>query len=265
MHKSPMIRMMEDAVMKAGKAIARDFGEVENLQVSKKGPRDFVTSADLRADKILREELTRVRPHYSFLTEESGYIKGQDEAHCWIIDPVDGTTNFMHGIPHFCISLALQETKPNGKKEIVAGIVFAPALQELYWAERGQGAYLHNRRLQVSGRDNLSDALVAIYPSREDARITHKLVDAVETMGCTMRNFGAAALDLAYVASGRLDGFFHPKLKSWDMAAGILIVREARGMVTDAGGGDTMFESGQLLATNQHLNDEMRRLLVGIV
>lgn len=261
---TPLLKIMDDACRKAGKALIRDFGEVENLQVSLKGPRDFVTSADLRADKILKEELAKSRPDFSFITEESGFIQGKDQENCWIIDPLDGTMNFMHGIPYFCISLALQKTLPNGKKEIVAGIIHAPILQETYWAEKGTGAFMNNRRLLVSARKNIGDALLAVYPSRENNDVAHSIVDAVVKAGCTSRSFGAVALDLAYVAAGKLEGVFHPRLKTWDMAAGILLVREAKGMVSDTDGNDTMMETGRIVATNELLNGDIRRALQSV-
>lgn len=260
-NQSPLLKAMEDAVLKAGRALSRDFGEVENLQVSKKGPQDFVTSADLRADKILREELEKFRPDYGFLTEESGEIPGKDDKHRWIIDPLDGTTNFIHSIPYFCISVALEATQPNGKKEIVAGIIHAPILQETYYAEKGQGGFINNRRLLVSGRTNIEDALISVYHGKEDGNAVASM-DVVRALGCKSRSMGAAALDIAYVAAGKLDGFWHSKLKSWDVAAGILLVQEAKGIITDIEGGSDMLTSGTILATNQSFHDTIRQKLV---
>jgi myo-inositol-1(or 4)-monophosphatase len=256
-----IIPIIEKAVRKAGRSLARDFGEVENLQVSKKGPGNFVTSADLRADKILREELGKALPDYNFLTEESGEIKGKDTRFKFIIDPLDGTTNFMHGLPHFCISIAVEETLATGKKELIAGVVYAPVFDEFYFAEKGKGAFVVNsmsqkRKLQVSAREDFEEAVVCGYISRDKARY-EKDYRAMAEFGTHSRILGASALDLAYVAAGKIDAIWHKGLKSWDMAAGIVLVREARGVVSEILGGDEMLKNGNILATNQNIYNKV--------
>jgi len=253
--KSNLIRIMEDAVVKAGRSLVRDFGEVENLQVSKKGPGDFVTSADKKSEKILINELKKLRPSYGFLVEESGEIKGADEKYRWIIDPLDGTNNFMHGLPHFCISLALAEKTPTGKEDIIAAVIYAPAYREIYTAEKGQGAYLGNRRLSVSGRTKLDEAMIATCFKPGSDEKNEML--AIEDMAINTRILGSAALDLTYVAAGKLDIFWHDKLMPWDMAAGILLVREARGMVTEINGDADMLVNGNIVATNSNFHEKI--------
>jgi len=250
---------MEDAVMKAGRALARDFGEVENLQVSRKGTKDFVTSADLKSESILIKELQKVRPEYGFLTEESGEIKGKDEEFRWICDPLDGTVNFMHGIPHFAISLALEKKQPNGKREITAGVIQAPASGEIYWAERGLGAFCGNRRLKVSSRNKLEEALLVTCfdAGKDDSDGIKALMD----MDLNTRIFNSSALDLAYVAAGKIDVFWHDKLKPWDIAAGVLLVREARGVVTQIDGRDFEIDKGSVLAGNEVLHEKISSTL----
>lgn len=261
MLKSNLIKLMEDAVLKAGRGLARDFGEVENLQVSKKGPGDFVTSADHRSEKTLVRELSKVRPKWGFLVEESGEIKGEDKEYRWIADPLDGTNNFMHGIPHFSISLALEKKLPNGSSEIVAGIVHAPALNETFWAEKGVGAYSSNRRLAVSSRDKLEESLLGTYIWHGRGKRTEDDIKIISARIANMRVLGSAALELAYVASGKLEAFWHNNLCPWDMAAGILLVQEARGMVSEIHGGKNMMENGNILATNQALNSKISSIL----
>ena len=209
---------MIKACEKASKVIIRDFGEVENLQVSKKGPRDFVTKTDKRAEEILIEELMKAKKSYSFLTEESGKIENQDKNKIWIIDPIDGTTNFLHGIPHFAISIALKINN-----ELHSALVFDPIKNEIYYAEKDNGAFFNNQRIRVSKKNNLEDCLF----SSDSNGIKFIFPDL------NMRNSGCAALDLAYVGSGRLDGYFHNKINMWDIAAGILIVKEAGGTLND--------------------------------
>jgi len=208
-YRSALYTVMERAVRKAGKGLVRDFGEVEHLQVSIKGPSDFVSTADLAAERALKAELEKARPGYSFLMEESGVTRGTDRDHVWIVDPLDGTTNFLHSIPHFAISVALQH-----KGELLAGMIYNPVVDELYWAEKGKGAYLNDRRLRVSGRRDLGEALIGTgIPFRgrgEAADHAHylKLLGATMARTAGVRRPGAAALDLAYVAAGRFDGFF---------------------------------------------------------
>ncbi|WP_440698159.1 inositol monophosphatase family protein [Candidatus Pelagibacter sp. HIMB1709] len=213
---SSNLNIMIKAAEKASKSAIRDFGEVEKLQVSKKGPRDFVTKTDKLVEKILIEELSKTKKNYSFLSEEVGSIKNKDQENIWIIDPIDGTTNFLHGIPHFAICIALQS-----KNEIVSGLIFDPIKDEMFFAEKNKGAYLNNHRLRVSKKNSIEDCL---FSSNHEG---------VKFSDLNMRYSGCAALDLAYVASGRLDGFFHNKINLWDVAAGKLIVEEAGGIVNN--------------------------------
>ena len=213
---SSNLNIMIKAAEKASKAIIRDFGEIEKLQVSKKGHHDFVTKTDRYVEKILIEELSKIKKNYSFITEESGKIDNEDKDNIWIIDPIDGTTNFLHGIPHFAICIALQS-----KKEIISGLIFDPIKDEMFYSEKNKGSYLNNHRLRVSNRNSVNDCLFS--SNREGIKFTN----------LNIRYSGSAALDLAYVASGRLDGFFQNKLNIWDIAPGILMVQEAGGIVND--------------------------------
>ena len=210
---SPNINIMIKACEKASKTIIRDFGEVEKLQVSKKGPRDFVTKTDRRVESILIEELSKSRKNFSFITEENGIIKNNDQECIWIIDPIDGTTNFLHGIPHFAISLALKVDN-----QLAAGIIFDPIKNEIFFAERNNGAYNNNQRIKVSKKNEIEECLFGTN------------IEGVKFSNLNMRYSGCAALDLAYVGAGRLDGFFHNKLNIWDIAAGLLVVEEAGGI-----------------------------------
>jgi len=252
MARSALMNVMIQAVTKAGRGLARDFGEVQNLQVSVKGPGDFVSQADLRAEQVLRSELERARPDYGFLLEEGGEVEGKDGQHRWIIDPLDGTTNFLHGFPHFAVSLALER-----QGQIVAGGVFNPATDELYSAEKGAGAFLNDRRLRVAARRKLTDCVVGCgIPHLGRGDHGRFLVQLRQVMSDVVgvRRTGAAALDLAYVAAGRLDGFWEEKLSPWDMAAGILLIREAGGFVSDLAGGADMFGRGDIVAGNEHIH-----------
>lgn len=241
--RSANINVMVEAAEKAGRGLVRDFGEVENLQVSKKGPGDFVSTADHKAEKTVRAALEKARPKFGFLMEESGEIKGADATCRWIVDPLDGTTNFLHGIPHWSVSIALEKDG-----EIVAGVIYDPLRDEVFWAEKGLGAYMNNRRMHVAGRKALSDALVASYPYSEEA--SAKMVE-LDRKGMSTRNLGSACLDLCYVAAGRLDGFFcATPLKAWDTAAGSLFVREAKGLVTDLSGGNDYISGGSIVCGN---------------
>jgi myo-inositol-1(or 4)-monophosphatase len=256
---SPALNVMVAAARKAGRGLIRDLGELENLQISKKGPADFVTSADQRTERILVEELTRARPGYGFLVEEAGHIEGRDKTHRFLIDPIDGTTNFMHGIPHFAISIALER-----EEQLVSAVIFNPATDEMYVAEKGHGAYLNDRRLRVAARQTLTDALIASgapFLGKEGADAFLGELGAVISTTAGMRRFGAASLDLAWVASGRFDGFWERHLKPWDIAAGILLVREAGGAVSDLDGRDAMLESGHILAANEALHRPLLGLL----
>jgi myo-inositol-1(or 4)-monophosphatase len=256
--RSAVINVMSAAARKAGRGLIRDFGEVENLQVSQKGPSDFVSTADLKAEKTLRNELEKARPGYGFLMEESAPVPG-DGKHRWIVDPLDGTLNFLHGIPHFCISVALERDG-----EIIAGVVYEPLRDEEYWAEKGSGAFVSDRRLRVSGRRNLSEAVIATgipFGAKRDNPIYPKMLNAVAAETAGIRRFGSAALDLAYVAAGKFDGFWEFALNSWDIAAGILLVREAGGYVTDFDGGHDVMKSGNVFAANDHLHLPLGRIL----
>jgi len=257
--RSATINVMAGAALKAARGLIRDFGEVEQLQVSIKGPGEFVSAADLKAEKVLRHELAKARPGYSFLMEEGGSEKGRDTHHRWIIDPLDGTTNFLHGIPHFSISLALERDR-----EIIAGLIYEPVRDEMFWAEKGAGAFVNDRRLRVSARRHLSEALIGTgipFVGRGDH--AHYLATLAAVMAATsgVRRLGVASLDLAYVAAGRLDGFWEYSLKPWDIAAGLLILREAGGYVSDGAGGQSMLDSGDIVAANDHLHQPLVQLL----
>ena len=256
---SALFNVMERAVRKAARGLVRDFGEVENLQVSVKGPADFVSTADLQAERTLKQELQKARPGYGFLAEEGGTEAGSDGQNRWIIDPLDGTTNFLHGIPHFCISVALERDG-----ELIAGMIYEPLRDEMFFAEKGSGAFVNHKRLRVSGRRVLGDAVIATgIPFRERGDHPRYLNLLESVMGNTagVCRFGAAALDLAYVAAGRFDGFFEFGLSAWDVAAGIVIVREAGGFVTEIDGGKNMLTSGSILASNDLLRLPLGKLL----
>jgi myo-inositol-1(or 4)-monophosphatase len=258
--RSAHINVMIRAADKAARQLRRDFGEVENLQVSRKGPADFVTAADLRAEKILRQELSRARPDYGFLMEESGASAATgDSERRWIVDPLDGTTNFLHGLPHFAISIALEE-----RGELIAGMVYDPIKDETFHAEKGAGAYLNDRRIRVSSRRELPDALIATgmpYKGHGDHAQFLAEVEAVMAEVAGIRRWGAAALDLAYVAAGRYDGFWERDLSSWDVAAGILLVREAGGYVSQVDGRAIRHDSPSILAANDLLHVPLQKVL----
>jgi myo-inositol-1(or 4)-monophosphatase len=251
--RSAVINVMAAAARKAGRGLIRDFGEVENLQVSQKGPSDFVSTADLKAEKTLRAELEKARPGYGFMMEESAETIG-DGRHRWIVDPLDGTLNFLHGIPHFCISVALER-----EGEIIAGVVYEPLRDEEYWAEKGSGAFVSDRRIRVSGRRDLGQAVIATgmpFRGKEAHPGYMRTLNAVMAETAGVRRFGAAALDLAYVAAGRFG------LKPWDIAAGLLLVKEAGGYCSEPdGSGHDMLASGNVLAANDHLHLPLGRLM----
>jgi len=264
---SGLITVMQRAARKAAARIRRDFGEVEHLQVSRKGPADFVSMADERAEETVMEELNHARPDWGFLMEEAGTIEGNPAKPRWVLDPIDGTSNFLHGIPHFSVSIAVQEPKPGGGwGEVTQGLVYQPLTDETFWAEKGRGAWLNERRLRVSARRDLADALIATgvpYKGHGDLERFQKIVGAVSPEVAGIRRFGSAALDLAWVAAGRFDGFWEEDLQFWDIAAGILLVREAGGFVTDFRGGDAGLASGQVLAATDQIHSKLHKLVAG--
>ena len=249
MPRSAILNVMVQAAMKAGRSLARDFGEVQNLQVSLKGPGDFVSQADHRAEAIVHAELSKARPDYAFLMEERGEIAGADGQHRFLVDPLDGTTNFLHGIPIFAVSIGLER-----QGQLIAGVIYNPAMDELYTAERGGGAFLNDRRMRVAARRKLSDCVIGTgIPHLGRGEHGRSLIELRHVMAeaAGIRRLGAASLDLAYVAAGRLDGFWERSLSPWDMAAGILMIREAGGFVTDADGGQAMFDTGTVVGGNE--------------
>lgn len=261
---SAHMTVMHSAANKAAKRLLRDFMEVENLQVSVKGPGDFVTQADMRAEQTLREELEKARPGYGFLMEESGASGSEKWAWRWVVDPLDGTTNFLHGIPHWAISIALEKRLADGSSEINAAAIFCPVNGEMFWAEKGIGAYMNDKRLRVSGRRELNTALFATGIPFAATSASNRLAFA-RTLGALMpstagvRRFGSAALDLAWVAAGRYDGYWEMGIKPWDIAAGMLIVREAGGYATDGDGKDNVDEV--VVAGNPHLHAKLLELV----
>ena len=263
---SGLITVMERAARKAAPRLRRDFGEVEHLQVSKKGPADFVSMADKRAEQTVVEELRKARPDWGILAEEGGEIAGDPTKPRWIIDPLDGTTNFLHGIPHFAIAIAVEEPMPNGRREITTGLIYQPITDESYWAEKNRGAWLHDRRLRVSARRDLSESLIATgipFMGHGDMAQWGRIFGAVAPSVAGIRRFGAATLDLAHVASGRYDAYWESGLQTWDMAAGMLMVREAGGFVTDFRGGDQVIERREVLAGNDVIHSKLHKLLAG--
>lgn len=263
MIRSALMNVMTAAALKAGRGLKRDFGEVENLQVSLKGPGDFVSAADRKSEKILFEELSKARPGYSFLMEESGAVEGSDPSHTWHIDPLDGTTNFLHGLPIFAISIGLER-----EGQMVAGLIYNPATDDMFIAEKGQGAYLNNRRLRVSARRDLSEALLGcgvphLGRAADHPRFKAEL-SAVISKVTNVRRLGAAALDLAYVAAARYDAYWERGLKTWDAAAGIVLVREAGGFISTIEGGNDMLHSGSICAGNEAIHKQLLELLAKV-
>ncbi|MBK8175572.1 MAG: inositol monophosphatase [Rhodospirillales bacterium] len=257
--RSPLLNVMTAAAQKAAKGLIRDFGELEQLQVSKKGPADFVSKADHRAEGVLRTELHKARPTYGMLMEESGSYAGTDTSNRWIVDPLDGTTNFLHGIPHFSISIALERDG-----EPFAGVVYSPIVDEMFVAERGSGAFLNGRRLRVSGRRRLDESVFATgipFKGQPDHALFLSQLRAVMEVVAGVRRYGSAALDLAYVAAGRFDGYWENGLNPWDIAAGIVLIREAGGFVTDLAGGRRMMSGGGILAGNADLHPQLATLV----
>ena len=259
MARSALLNVMVQAAMKAGRSLSRDFGEVQNLQVSMKGPADFVSQADRKAEDIVFAELSKARPGYGFLMEERGVVEGEDDQHRWIVDPLDGTTNFLHGLPIFAVSIALER-----QGQIVAGVIYNPAMDELYTAERGGGAFLNDRRLRVAARTKLPDTVIGTgVPHLGRGHHGNYLLELRNVMGevAGIRRLGAAALDLAYLAAGRLDGFWEDLLKPWDMAAGIILIREAGGFISDRNGEQGMFDNGSIVAGNEAIHRALLKTL----
>lgn len=258
---SALMNVMAGAAFKAARGLIRDFNEVEHLQVSQKGPGNFVSAADFRSEKIIHQDLLKARPDFGFLMEESGEIMGIDRRHRWIVDPLDGTTNFLHAIPHFCISIALEFDG-----EILAGVIYDPIKDEMFHAEKGRGAFVNDRRIRVSSRTQLSESLLAT------TRLTHKIeshqtqsmfdcAKYLSQAAAGLRHYGAAALDLCYVAAGRFDGFFAHHLSPWDIAAGLVIVREAGGQVDELTGQGSLYETGSLVASNGKIHNQLQQQL----
>ena len=261
MQGSANLNLMIKAARKAGRSLVKDFREVENLQVSSKGPGDFVTRADFAAEKLIREELMAGRPTYGWVGEESEPVEGADPTRRWIVDPLDGTTNFLHGLPHWAVSIALEH-----KGEIVSAVVFDAAKDELYWAEKGSGAWMNESRIRVSGRNRMIESLFSTgVPFGGRPALPATLQDLARLMpACAgVRRFGAASLDLAYVAAGRYEGFWERGLKPWDMAAGLLLVREAGGLVGPIREGDDMLEKGSVIASNAEVFGPLAKILRG--
>ncbi len=244
---------------KAAKILIRDFGEIENLQVSLKGPGNFVTASDLKVEKILVEELQKARPTYSILSEEVGQINN-DESFKWIIDPIDGTSNFLHGIPHFAISIGLEHDK-----EIICGIIYDPIKDEIFTAEKGNGAYLNNKRMRVSSRSKLKDCIICTGGHKRDSKDRELALEEYKKFSSKVfipiRKFGSASLDMAYVAAGRCDGYWQRDLSYWDIAAGIILVKESGGFVTDFNGENRYIQNKTILVTNSKINKEMIEVL----
>jgi myo-inositol-1(or 4)-monophosphatase len=259
MHHSALLNVMIAAARKTARALKRDFGELEKLQVSLKGPANFVSSADRRAEETLYQELSKARPGYGFLGEEGGAREGTDASHRWIVDPLDGTTNFLHGIPQFAISIGLER-----EGGVIAGLVYNPASEEMFIAEKGKGAFMNEQRIRVAGRKRLADAVIACglpHIGRGDLALAARETGAIQAQVAGLRRFGAAALDLAWIAAGRLDGYWERDIKPWDMAAGSILVREAGGFVSDCDGGAEMFAKGHIVAGNEAVQKELLRVL----
>ena len=257
--RSALLNVMTGAARKAARGLIRDFGEVENLQVSRKGPADFVSAADHAAEKTIRAELAKARPRYGFLMEESGEIAGADSSNRWVVDPLDGTSNFLHGVAHFSISIGLERDG-----DPFAGVVYSPIHDEMFWAEKGSGAFLNGNRIRVSARGNMEESLFATgipFKGKEGHDLFLAHLKAVMAISAGVRRCGSAALDIAYVSAGRFDGFWEAGLNPWDMAAGIVLVREAGGLVSDLGGGHDMMANGDILAANSTLHRPLAEVL----
>ncbi|QDM18432.1 inositol monophosphatase [Tardiphaga sp. vice304] len=258
MINSALMNVMVKAARRAGRSLKRDLGEVENLQVSMKGPANFVSLADKRAEEMLYTDLNKARPGYGFLGEEGGNREGTDKSHMWVVDPLDGTTNFLHGIPHFAVSIGLLR-----EGVAIAGLIYNPANDELYMAEKGSGAFLNDSRLRVAGRKQLNECVIACglpHIGRGDHELSRREMSALQPKVAGLRRFGAASLDLAFVAAGRLDGYWERNLQPWDIAAGIVLIKEAGGTVGDIHGGDVL-KTGNIVCGNEFVNGELTKIL----
>jgi myo-inositol-1(or 4)-monophosphatase len=259
MLQSALLNVMIKAARRAGRSLKRDLGEIENLQVSMKGPANFVSLADKRAEEMLYEDLAKARPGYGFIGEEGGSRPGDDKSHTWIVDPLDGTTNFLHGIPQFAISIGLQR-----EGTIIAGVIYNPANDELYTAERGKGTFLNDQRLRVAGRRKLNECVIACglpHIGRGDHELSRAEMSEIQNRVAGLRRFGAASLDMAFVAAGRLDGYWERNLQPWDMAAGQIIVREAGGIVSGMAGDDDPLLTGHVICGNEFVHAELVKIL----
>lgn len=262
MARSALLTIMVNAAFKAGRCLIRDFGEVENLQVSRKGPADFVSVADKRAEKVIMDELMKARPTYSLLMEEGGEIKGTDGMHRWIIDPIDGTTNFLHAIPLFAVAIALER---NG--EIVASVIYNPVMDELFTAEKGNGVWFNNRRLRIASRKHMADALLVTginSQGRESDALQLRQLAYITPAAAGIRRSGSISIDLAWLAAGRFDGVWEAGLKPWDVAPGLLMVKEAGGFITDYSGGNDAITKGEVVAGNEHIHPALLKAIQSV-
>jgi myo-inositol-1(or 4)-monophosphatase len=256
---SALINVMVKAARRAGRSLKRDLGEIEHLQVSLKGPANFVSLADKRAEEMLYEDLAKARPGYGFIGEEGGRREGSDKSHTWIVDPLDGTTNFLHGIPQFSISIALQRDGT-----LIAGVIYNPANDELYIAERGKGAFLNDQRLRVAGRRRLDECVIACglpHIGRGNHEQLRAEMTELQKRVAGLRRFGAASLDMAFVAAGRLDGYWERNLQPWDIAAGQLMIRESGGIVSGIQGDDDPLQTGHVVCGNDYVHGELVKIL----
>jgi myo-inositol-1(or 4)-monophosphatase len=259
MLQSALLNVMIKAARRAGRSLKRDLGEIENLQVSMKGPANFVSLADKRAEEMLYTDLAKARPGYGFIGEEGGQREGADKSHTWIVDPLDGTTNFLHGIPQFAISIALQR-----EGTVIAGVIYNPANEELYTAERGKGAFLNDQRIRVAGRRKLNECVIACglpHIGRGDHELSRAEMSELQTRVAGLRRFGAASLDMAFIAAGRLDGYWERNLQSWDIAAGLIMVREAGGIVSGIAGDDDPLITRNVICGNEFVHGELVKIL----
>ena len=256
---SPQINLITKACVKASKALIRDFGEIENLQVSAKAPGDFVSSADKRTEKILIEELQKAHPEYGIISEEKGLINKSNDKNRWIIDPIDGTMNFLNGVPQFAISIGYEENR-----EIKCGVIFNPITNEMFFAEKGNGAYLNNSRIRVSNKKKLEDSLLVTGGPKKESKIKNKIFSeyvSVSKEVSNVRKFGSASLDMAYVASGRFDGYWQRELNYWDIAAGIIIVKEAGGFVNFFDEDKNIPLKKNIIASNSNIHEELKEFI----